>query len=274
MIQFEENEHILEIIKRLKKKNLMPFVGAGMSTHLGLPDWQTLVNKVASMTGQNPDEIRERRDLLVAIEYLIIKGHDKVRDILSDILHKAVDPSSLISHQHECLAMWDAPTIYTTNWDDVIEFTYDRLSKPYNLVETASDFLNLDPTATTIIKYHGSLRHPDTLVITESDYYDRFGIDSPFDIRLRADLVEKSLLFLGYSFRDYNVRYIWNRAQKMLGHVLGPGTKPPPSYFVSVSQDRVFETVLRKNNIVTIDIDSKEAFPGFLEFLTDHIRGS
>lgn len=266
MNQFEKNEHILEIVERLRKKRLIPFVGAGMSRPLGLPDWQTLVDKVASMTGQNPHEIRERRDLLVAIEYLVIEGHDKVRDILSEILHKTVDPS-VVSRPHEYLAMWDAPTIYTTNWDDVIELTHDRLSKPYNLVETPSDFLNLDPTATTIIKYHGSLRHPETLVITESDYYDRFGIDSPFDIRLRADLVEKSLLFLGYSFRDYNVRYIWNRVQKRLSHVLGPDLKPPPSYFVSVSKDRVLETVLMKHNIVTINLDSKETFPGFLEFL-------
>ena len=271
MNHFKKNKDISDILERLRAKKLVPFVGTGMSSHLGLPDWQELVNKVASMTGQNPEEIKEKRDLLVSIEYLVILGHDKVNDILSDILQKAID-SSVQSHRHECLAQFDAPTIYTTNWDNVIEHTYDRLSRPYNLVETASDFLRLDPSITTIIKYHGSLSHPETLVITESDYYDRFGIDSPFDLRLRADLMEKSLLFLGYSLRDYNVRYIWNRAQKTLNRVLDSGAKPPPSYFVSVSRDNVFETVLSKNNIITINLDSKDQFPIFLEYLANNLN--
>jgi hypothetical protein len=266
MKRFEKNRTINEIIERLRKKQLIPFIGTGMSSHLGLPDWQALVDKVAIMTGQNKNEIREKRDLLVAIEYLVINGHDKVRDILLDLINKPID-QSIKSRQHECLVQLDTPTIYTTNWDNIIEMTYDRLSKPYNLVERASDFLAIDPSITTIIKYHGSLRHPETLVITESDYYDRFGIDSPFDIRLRADLLESSLLFLGYSLRDYNVRYIWNRTQKILSGALQSKKKPPPSYFISVSRDKIFETVLRKNNIIIVNLDTKEEFPCFLEYL-------
>ena len=190
-----------------------------------------------------------------------------VEEILATILEKVDDP---VPHSlaHEYLAALNAPVIYTTNWDNVIEGTYHRLSKPYNLVEKSSDFLNLRSWDPTIIKYHGSLSHPKTLVVTESDYYERFGTDSPFDIRLRSDLLEKSLLFLGYSLRDYNVRYLLNRVQKTLSAVV---VDPPPSYFVAIHTDEVFETVLAKNNIVTINLDSAKEFLPFMKHLVHNV---
>jgi hypothetical protein len=242
-----------------------------MSKPLGLPDWDDLVDEVAKRTDQDPNMIKEKRDLLVAIEYLFIRGTAKIEEVLATILDRADEP---VPHStaHEYLVALDAPVIYTTNWDNVIEGTYDHLSKSYNLVETANDFLYLRPWKPTIIKYHGSLRHPKTLVVTESDYYERFGTDSPFDIRLRSDLMEKSLLFLGYSLRDYNVRYLWNRVQKTLSAVVAD--RPPPSYFVAVHRDEVFETVLAKNNIVTINLDSAKQFVPFMKHLVSSVSNS
>jgi len=268
MNSFQDNSRINDIIVKLREKKLIPFVGAGMSKPLGLPDWDDLVEEVAKHTEQDVNIIKEKRDLLVAIEYLFIKGMDKVEDILANILVKADEPvpHSLV---HEFLVSLNAPVIYTTNWDNMIEGTYDQLSKPYNLVETASDFFHIRSGVATVIKYHGSLRHPDTLVVTESDYYERFGTDSPFDIRLRSDLMEKSLLFLGYSLRDYNIRYLWNRVQKTLSTIVSD--QPPPSYFVSVHKDEVFETVLSKNNIVTINLDTESQFLQFMEHLAHSI---
>jgi len=267
-----QNElHVKNIVAKLQKRKLIPFVGAGMSKPLGVPDWDDLVEEVAKRTNQDAKMIKEKRDLLVAIEYLFIKGTTKVEEILATILEKADEPVPE-SLAHEYLAALDAPVIYTTNWDNIIEGTYDRLSKPYNLVEKATDFLDLRSWEPTIIKYHGSLQHPKTLVVTESDYYERFGIDSPFDIRLRSDLMEKSLLFLGYSLRDYNVRYLWNRVQRTLSAFVAD--RPPPSYFIAIHKDEVFQTVLAKNNIVTINLDSAMKFLPFMKYLADSVRDS
>jgi hypothetical protein len=259
---------VKNIVRKLRMKKLIPFVGAGMSKPLGLPDWDDLVEEVAIRTNQDAKMIKEKRDLLVAIEYLFIKGSAEVEDILAIIIDKS-DESIIESPTHEYLAALDAPVIYTTNWDDIIEGTYDRLSKPYNLVEKAADFLNISPSKPTIIKYHGSLHHPETLVVTESNYYERFGTDSPFDIRLRSDLMDKSLLFLGYSLRDYNVRYLWSRVQKTLSAVVDD--RPPPSYFIAVHKDEVFEAVLAKNNIVTINLNSEMQFLPFMNYLADKV---
>jgi len=266
MNTMENDQHIQDIVQKLRRNKLIPFVGAGMSKPLGLPDWDDLVEEVAIRTDQDPKTIKEIRDLLVAIEYLFIKGAADADDVLAKIVDKDPVP---VSRTHECLAAFDAPVLYTTNWDNIIEGTYDRLGKPYNLVEKAADFLCIDSCRPIIIKYHGSLHHPHTLVVTESDFYERFGTDSPFDIRLRSDLMEKSLLFLGYSLRDYNVRYLWNRVQKTLSAFID--APPPPSYFVSVHRDEVFETVLAKNNIVTINLDSEDAFLPFMEFLAEKV---
>ena len=54
MISMEKNQHIQDIARKLRNNKLIPFVGAGMSKPLGLPDWDDLVEEVAIRTNQDP----------------------------------------------------------------------------------------------------------------------------------------------------------------------------------------------------------------------------
>jgi hypothetical protein len=60
-----------------------------------------------------------------------------------------------------------------------------------------------------IIKFHGDLDHPSEIVLTESDYEKRLSLSTALDYRLRSDLLGRVLLFIGYSFRDPNVSYLF-----------------------------------------------------------------
>jgi hypothetical protein len=56
-------------------------------------------------------------------------------------------------------------------------------------------------------------------VLTESDYFARLAFDGPLDVRFRADAMSRTLLFIGYSMQDLNIRLLlyriwetWNRS--------------------------------------------------------------
>src|SRR5262249_20607111 len=78
------------------------------------------------------------------------------------------------------------------------------------------DFMHPPRSGTCqVVKFHGDLEHPDTVVLTESQFFDRLRLEAAPDQYLRADLLGNVFLFLGYSFSDTNIRYIWYRMDRL-----------------------------------------------------------
>jgi len=58
---------------------------------------------------------------------------------------------------------------------------------------------------------HGDVEHPDQAVLTKDDY-ERYATDhAPFVTALSGDLVSRTFLFLGFSFKDPNLDYVLSR---------------------------------------------------------------
>jgi hypothetical protein len=68
-----------------------------------------------------------------------------------------------------------------------------------------------------IVKFHGDFNRPDTMVLSESDYERRMRLDTPMDLKLRSDILGRALLFIGYSFRDANVAYLFRLVTDYFG---------------------------------------------------------
>jgi hypothetical protein len=63
-------------------------------------------------------------------------------------------------------------------------------------------------------------------VLTESSFFDRMKLEGAPDQQLRADLLSNSFLFVGYSFRDTNIRYVWYRMNQMRNQKRPSGERP------------------------------------------------
>ena len=247
-----------ELIEMIRQRRVIPFLGAGFSASLKLPEWDTLLSSIANeIEGCPPyDEIKKccnSDPLQIAEYYLILCDHSigPIRHAISRSLQSTLSP--LESGAHVELINIGAPHVYTTNYDELIESTYRLLEQPVEVVALPKHVATATGARTQIVKYHGDLRHESTLVLTESSYYARLDFESPMDLKFRSDLLGKSVLFIGYSFRDINIRIIWFKLMRMMKDI--PQEDRPSSYIVRFSKNIVLEKLYEEVGIKTIVLD-------------------
>lgn len=112
------------------------------------------------------------------------------------------------SEVHRSIVELNFPKIYTTNFDFWIEKAYEHYQRPYQKITNAKGLARAVQGSTQIIKLHGDFDDDSSLVLTESNYFDRLSFDSPLDVQLRADMLANSFLYIGYSLRDINMRLL------------------------------------------------------------------
>ena len=250
-----------ELIDALRERRVIPFIGAGFSSSLNLPVWDQLLRQIADdIEDSLPFDVVAnycQNDYLQIAEYYFLKCGGSVGP-LRHTISKALSshPSPLMSGSHVELVNLGAQTIYTTNYDELIEQTFRELHVPVDVVALPQHIAASARNRTQVVKYHGDLRHVQTLVLTESSYYDRLDFESPMDLKFRADLLGKSVLFMGYSFRDVNIRIIWHRLMQVMKDI--PQDHRPTSYIVRLNPNPVLEELYNAVGIRSIVLDPNE----------------
>jgi SIR2-like domain len=80
--------------------------------------------------------------------------------------------------------------------------------RDYVKVANAHDIAKTREGVSQIVKFHGDFDDDDSLVITETDYFNRLAFDSALDIKFRSDALGRTVLFIGYSMTDMNIRLL------------------------------------------------------------------
>jgi hypothetical protein len=131
------------------------------------------------------------------------------------------------------------------------------------------DLINVPKDRAQIIKFHGDFDNDDSIVLDETSYFDRLAFESPLDIKFRSDVLGRSVLFVGYSLSDINIRYMFYRLAN-IWKKMDSGISQPKSYVFSSRPNAVQEAVLSQWNIEMIsseNADSGHALTSFLEKL-------
>lgn len=79
--------------------------------------------------------------------------------------------------------------------------------KSIQKISSVSDIAKIDNNKTQIIKFHGDFDDDSSIVLDETSYFQRLEFETPLDIKFRSDVLGKSVLFIGYSLSDINIRY-------------------------------------------------------------------
>ena len=195
----------------------LPFVGAGFSLNAKLPDgetmpdWPGLTQILASEAG-----ITDSKDgPNVASEY---ERHFGRVQLIETIRHALKTDIIEPGKSQRAIVQLPIDTIYTTNFDLLLEDACSSVRKPYrSLVGELQMPFHGGPLTTNIVKMHGDLRHEEHIIVTREDY-DKFLEKYPMvSTHLSAMLITKTALFLGYSLSDPDFNHIRAVVRSRLG---------------------------------------------------------
>ena len=260
-------EKLQQLREAYDRGSLILFVGAGMSLSLGLPPWSALIEHMARELGLYPEMLEGKVSYLTLAEYFRLQ-HGSIgplRSWMDREWHRS-DIAVRKSRAHELIAKGKFPIIYTTNYDRWLECAFEQFGRRYVKIVTVADLARVDPQATQIIKFHGDFENDESIVLDESSYFRRLDFESPLDIKLRADILGRSVLFIGYSLADINIRYLFYKLSR-LWRASEPGIPQPLSYIFSPSSNPVQEAVLAQWGIEMISLERQERSQALVEFL-------
>lgn len=206
--------HILDIQKASKEGNLVIFVGAGVSNNSGVPVWSELTDTFKKELPDFAKKISD--DLKLAQIYKTsypTKFLETVRTVLKD---GEIVPNAI----HNSILDLKPCHIITTNYDDLIEQACKGRFELYQKVSSDEDMISI-PNTHIIVKMHGEY-NKNNIVLAEQDYYDysrNFPLLRAFVLSL---LASKTVLFVGFSFDDINLKYILRDIQTVLCKKMRP----------------------------------------------------
>jgi hypothetical protein len=173
---------------------------------------------------------------------------------------------------HNAIIALNIPIIYTTNYDRWLEIAFTKRGIPFTKVANVGDFTQIRDGVTQIVKFHGDFDDDQSLVLTETSYFDRLSFDSPLDIKLRSDAIGRSLLFIGYSLSDINVRFLLYKLYRMWADSHYASARPK-SYVLLSRPNPVQEAILEKRGIVPVVSNADDPAGGLQEFLDRLVAG-
>jgi hypothetical protein len=247
------------------------FIGAGVSMSAGYPSWGALLQEIGDELGVGSSDVH---DLAALAQWSIQEsgGATRVRNVIKEQI--GIDhpiPDAL-----ETISRLPIRHIWTTNYDRLIERSFASISRPLDVIAGASDLsLRAKQGATRLYKMHGSIDRLDDIVISTDDYElfrKRRGAYLPL---LQAHLSSMSMLFIGLSFSDPNIKHVLSLIRESF-------TDAPPEHFAIVrppkredfktdeefsarsTQHTLWSKDLRRYGLIAIEIDNYSEVPTIL----------
>lgn len=265
-----------DLIQAIREQKAMLFVGAGLSKNLGLPTFDELINHLAEELGFDPQVFHLSGDYLSLAEYYRIKKGSlgSLRSWMDRTWHDSkIDIKQ--SEIHKSIVQLKFPIIYTTNYDRWLEKSFEAYDIKFSKITNVADIAKIRNGATQIVKLHGDFDDDASIVLTESSYFDRLNFESPLDIKLRADTLGRTILFIGYSLTDINIRYLLYRLHKQWQSPDVEYARPRSYVFLS-RPNLIQEEVLKARGIepiISSEDDPRQGLESFLKDLLNEAYG-
>lgn len=199
--------------KALDDRAVALFIGAGMSVPAGFVAWKELLREIAEELDLNIDE---ESDFIALAQYHV--NHRGGRDAINQQIMREYTKDSQLTENHRLIARMPVETVWTTNYDGLLEDAYREEGKRVDRKITQKHFaLTMPKRDVVLYKMHGDVESPDDAVLTKDDYERYNERRLLFTMQLQADLISKTFLFLGLSFTDPNIDYILGRVRSLVG---------------------------------------------------------
>ena len=200
-----------DMIEGVDPSNTILFFGSGSSIPSGAPSVAKIIERIGH-------EFNIEVDGFSLTEVSSIAESKRSRSELISCLRSMFNRINVTGALLN-LPLYKWKNIYTTNYDKLIEQSYDRKEKPLSVISSNYDFKEQKyPEATKLYKLHGTIDKDisdgdqSRIIISEADYdntseYREFLWDA-----FKHDLNGSNIVIIGYSLADSHIKEIVDRA--------------------------------------------------------------
>lgn len=215
-------------LRRAKENNeLVIFVGAGVSKNSGLPDWKELIKQFSEKINYDKcgwckfkdkgvcSEHCEEKTNFSQEEYLKIPQYfynqDKSENNIDyfNIISKNINTNVEANDIDDLILKIFPKHIITTNYDHLLEKSFDYHSMLYQVITKDEDLL-VKHSQNYIIKMHGDIDDIHSIILKEDDYLNYSQTHIVIETYIKSLLLNNTFLFVGYSLNDNNLKMIFS----------------------------------------------------------------
>lgn len=270
------------LIEAIRAGRCIAFVGSGFSGAAGFPTWTSLLEELAS----RPEADSIRPQLQERIKDKTAHAFDEVAQALEDVLGREtlvehlqakmayIEPQPEMEHRRNLLKNIPFRAVLTTNYDRMLKGDIPGPAVFRNLLHTVRtpwiDTLfvtSRDKKARPLLKLHGDLDKPESIVLTRRDYRKLLYENAHYLNFLRAYLLGYTVLYLGFSFTD---AYLNELRSEILTRIDQREGREPIAYAVVNDVSDLSRQHYRRHEgieILTYDTDGGKVFSGFNEIM-------
>ena len=216
---FKESDEWLALLSLLRQgledKAFQPilWVGAGLSVPAGYPTTSKLIESIQSKSLKplpdfSPDDTTfpiesiNRSFTLWVQNFATINGYGRLSKALSGIFSRLrSEPTST----HLALVTNPWKSVFTTNYDNLLEVAFERKQLSFNLVTYESNYGLEQSDLISLYKIHGSVNNIREWTLDEQSYLG-FADKYPFiEAKLKSTLFPHSIVYVGCSMLDPRV---------------------------------------------------------------------
>lgn len=180
------------------------FLGAGVSIPAGLVSWNALIKNLAgAITADDSSTLvseEAMRWLSATDQAELIERLD--RDGFQARVVEQTSAAKRPSLLHALTAGLDVKEVVTTNYDDLYETAVRAARRE---VEAIMPWASASGAPRWILKLHGDIHHPTSIVLTRRHMVRFDAANRPSAAILQSLFLTRHLLFIGTSFTDDNV---------------------------------------------------------------------
>ncbi|WP_440954512.1 SIR2 family protein [Methanosarcina sp. Mfa9] len=204
-----------ETISKIRCGEVILWVGSGFSKLAGYPSGSELARIIKNKLRRNEKQYVKNRFNLddVTEEFVQIRSREELISILNEVFKK--EPTNLMLHEMVS-KIPQIQTIITTNYDKSFELAYGTdiftILNDKDVPTSVGNKVNL-------YKIHGDIDVPDSIIITKKDYSDYYKEQKENLLwnEIRSLVSKYSILFIGYSFEDSNIKSVFEDVLERLG---------------------------------------------------------
>lgn len=254
MLQFNP-----ELIEDLARRRAVLFLGAGVScssrTKSGNPikGWEVFLKSVlAKIDDPNlkafAGKLIAEKDYLMACQIIRESLED---DNWDEELRQKFAQAGSISHLHKAIIALNQRVIITTNFDKLLEVAWQEC-KPsathYPQIITGLDddaFKVFRNDLEYIIKLHGSIDNPKSIIFSKSDYNKNAYGNWAYTKFIETLLITHTFVFIGFSMSDPTISYLIDMHAQHLPksrphYIFLPGEMPKKYIDITKTLRRLF----------------------------------